>query len=80
MQALMDQKKMEFYEEIPKRFVSVVLGEEGSNSLALEGIKPLIIYVEQLRPMVSRIFETLLPTLTIEVPSLFPYKSDKTIP
>ncbi|EOY05656.1 Gag-pro-like protein [Theobroma cacao] len=85
LQELMDSSVIEFYEEVEENLVGTINGdtptEVASSSFKGNKPKPLTIFYEENRSPMNDTFPTMIRSgITIEVPSPFPYKSDKAVP
>ncbi|XP_017985253.1 PREDICTED: uncharacterized protein LOC108663874, partial [Theobroma cacao] len=85
LQELMDSSVIEFYEEAEENLVGTINGdtpaEVASSSFGGNKPKPLTIFYEENRSPMNDTSPTMIRSgITIEVPSPFPYKSDKAVP
>ena len=79
LQAMMDRREIEFFEEMIEESVNVITDAKFVGKSSFKRLKPLTIFFEddsiQLdNPTIHQ------PKLIIEVPSLFPYKDNKMVP
>ncbi|EOX99283.1 Uncharacterized protein TCM_007907 [Theobroma cacao] len=85
LQELIDLSVIEFYEEAEENLVGTINGdtsaEVASSSFGGNKPKPLTIFYEENRSPMNDTSPTMIRSgITIEVPSPFPYKSDKAVP
>lgn len=74
---MMDESLIEFYVEVSKPLVNVIVEDLAQNSTHLIKIRPLTIFYEEKEKLAE---DKMLAKITIEVHKPFPYKSDKAVP
>ncbi|KAA3464159.1 RNA-directed DNA polymerase (Reverse transcriptase), Ribonuclease H [Gossypium australe] len=78
VQNLMDNKEMEFYEEIEgSEEREIYASEEGSMEKVQKGNRPLVII---LKPRVNEARTQVAPRVIIQKPAAFPYRDSKRVP